>query len=150
ANPRTCLRTIEIFGDPLQGRHHVAAGVMRSRAEMLGEREAAAKSSYGMPLRGDRSLLSRGRILAFFPDINLYHGLECGECGGYIDEYNNPPQDTWLGYFQWNSGLDGYWGGCLLAWVPLVFVEPVEMAISVSPEGCITWFDQCSHALSRM
>jgi hypothetical protein len=142
-NPATCLRTIDTGSDPFLGRSQRVEWVAQRRQHRLGESGCAAAAAT------TPADLQQGRLLAFLPDCNLYHGLESGECGGYIDTDNNPPGDTWLVYLPEIDGVHRGRGGCLLSWVPPMFVEPVHLAITVNPEQCLCWFDQTNSRLSR-
>jgi hypothetical protein len=91
----------------------------------------------------DRTLLSRGRILAFAPDGTLQDGAANVATNGFLDDDNIPPWDTWIWYvtndpvsnLEWWRGCDSY----LLSWVPDSLIEVVASGIRVNPEKCVRW-----------
>ncbi len=123
-------------------RKELVESVVRDRAYRLSHSHGAATPEDSNRSVVDGALVTpgRGRLLVFFPDVNLYHGLESDESRGYISVNNNPPQDTWLAYYDELPGQREF-GSCLLSWVPRVFVASVDAAINVSPERCIEWLE---------
>lgn len=79
--------------------------------------------------------LDAGRILKVVPSQTLSHGLSVDETGGFLDEDEVPPVDTWI-------LTDGR--GSLLAWVPDNLISAVDIAISVNAEACIQWAGDAS------
>lgn len=149
--PAECLRTLDYCRDPFVDRHLLVHWLARARAGSIGEEDGGDKASLSTPSSGasERGVELGGRILAFFPDVNLYHGLEAAESGGYLDENNNPPHDTWLAYADGLDEATGFDGGCLLSWVPRAFVAAVQAAIRVNPEGCLVWLADIDCPLTR-
>ena len=78
-------------------------------------------------------LYMRGKILVYFPDENLCHGLEESETEGFVTVDNVPPWDTWIAYIYTKEE------NFLLSWVPDEFVNLVNSGIEVSPEECFNW-----------
>jgi hypothetical protein len=42
-----------------------------------------------------------------------------------------------------------HWESSLIAWVPPVFVPLVQAGISVIPEACVLWLEDCPSSLRR-
>ena len=83
--------------------------------------------------------LHNGRLLCFFPDANLTDGAAEPETDGFFDIYNNPPWDTWVGYFIDNDDRQTYDRCYVLCYVPSQLISIVERGIIVNPEECIRW-----------
>lgn len=78
--------------------------------------------------------LGDGRLLAYFPDLNLFDGAAEDETRGFFDVENVPPWDTWTGLFHDDDGV-GDLSVYLVSWVPLVFLETVQRGIDVTPRS---------------
>lgn len=84
-----------------------------------------------------------GRLLAFDPDGSTNDGALYDFTQGFIDGYNLPSWDTWIGYvtndpvsnFDWWQGCDSY----LLSWVPDSLVAGVDNGISMNSDQCVRW-----------
>jgi hypothetical protein len=81
--------------------------------------------------------LAGGRLLIYFPDLDLCCGAAEAESQGFFDVWNCPPRDTWVACIQETSGPDPY----LLAWVPPALIPLADRGIQVNPEQCILWLD---------
>jgi hypothetical protein len=88
-----------------------------------------------------------GRLLVYFPDADLADCAAMSESGGFFDQNNVPPWDTWISFFDDKSpkgrGYDRY----LLAYVPHELIGPAARGIHVNPEQCIVWLDDADVAL---
>ncbi|MDQ3713836.1 MAG: hypothetical protein M3388_16675 [Acidobacteriota bacterium] len=82
--------------------------------------------------------LCGGRLLAYFPDVNLFCGASEDETNGFFDVDNVPAWDTWVAYFEEGRSNDCY-ASYLISWIPPQFVELVSKGIYVNPEECIVW-----------
>jgi hypothetical protein len=92
-----------------------------------------------------------GRLLVYFPDLNLSDGAAEQASGGFFDADNAPPWDTWLSFVDdgEGSGLDTRF--YLIAWVPAAFVELAQAGIDVNPEQCIEWlYDTSTRAKAEL
>ena len=81
----------------------------------------------------NKNTFFRGKLLVYFPDENLDHGLEEYETEGFVTTSNVPPWDTWIAYMYGNK--ENY----LVSWVPDEMVNLVKDGIAVSPEECFNW-----------
>lgn len=98
------------------------SSVIWQRREVLG-------GKIGLP----EYVFLRGKLLVYFPDENLDHGLEEYETEGFVTASNVPPWDTWVAY------LYGETENYLVSWVPNEMVDLVNSGIEVSPEECFNW-----------
>ena len=80
--------------------------------------------------------LIHGRLMVFFPTMNLRDGYAELLSEGFFDGDNTPPWDTWIGYFD-DRPERAY--GYLLAYVPEPFLELANAGIEGNPEECIVW-----------
>lgn len=78
-----------------------------------------------------------GRILWYEPDLTLFEGLPAGETSGYIDQYECPPWESWIGWIEGQGDRP-----FLLAWVHPHLIASVTRGISVSVTSCIGWLDE--------
>lgn len=83
----------------------------------------------------------RGKLLVYFPDETLDHGLEEYETEGFVTASNVPPWDTWVAYLY--AEKENY----LVSWVPNEMVELVSSGIEVSPEECFNWLGKRANEL---
>ena len=82
----------------------------------------------------------KGKILVYEPASNLFDGLGQSESAGYLDFYDCPPWDTWIGLItQKNTEF-------LLCWVPAKAVSLVNDGIDVICSDCISWLDDSSES----
>jgi hypothetical protein len=87
-----------------------------------------------------RSDLLQGRLLVYFPDLDLSDGAAEAESRGFLDVYNSPPWATWIAHRsddREDTTTDSY----LISWVPPCFVDGVSAGIRVNPEECILWLE---------
>jgi hypothetical protein len=101
---------------------------------------AVALGRRGTPVGGTsfRSLAG-GRLLVYFPDLDLACGAAEAESRGYFDVHNAPAWDTWVAAIQDDEG--GHECPYLVSWVPAEIVPLAEGGIRVNPEQCILWLE---------
>jgi hypothetical protein len=138
--PRTSLRTFNPVQSALSSQHHQVYSVSLQRARRLwvsGKRDHS--SIVG---------LCGGRLLAYFPDDNLFDGMAEQVSTGFFDVNNIPPYDTWVWMvrnvraFEYADGAKGeIEANYLIAWVPPDFIPISTAGIDANPEGCILWLD---------
>jgi hypothetical protein len=83
--------------------------------------------------------LEGGRLLVYFPDLDLADGAAEVESGGYFDVNNAPPWDTWIAMVL-DAG-DNAKSPYLVSWVPQEFLGAAQRGIDVNPEQCILWIE---------
>ena len=81
-----------------------------------------------------------GRLLAYYPDLNLCDGAAEVESSGYLDVENCPPWGSWVALLV-DPRADDDHRRVLVSWVPAVFVPLVTAGIEVNPEECIVWLE---------
>jgi hypothetical protein len=123
--PRSCLR-----GEPFGGRSTYPLD--RSLVvDAVHWRSAKARSLQPCPS-------ADGRLLGYYPDLNLCDGAAEAESSGYLDVENCPPWESWVALLVDPSADDDH-RRLLVSWVPAVFVPLVSAGIEVNPEECIVW-----------
>lgn len=142
-DPANTLRTFQPRPGLLKSRESQVGDIAWQRSERL--------SAMEMDLEPAADLLG-GRLLAFDPEASLFDGMANIETGGFFDNDNVPPFDTWVTYVYdeayWRPIVPGETRGWdafqtyLVAWIPPVFVESVGYGIEVNPEECILWLDE--------
>lgn len=95
-----------------------------------------------MPPSGD---LHGGRLLIYFPDLELADGAAELESRGFLDVNNAPPWDTWVAFIQHGQSNWSH----LISWVPREFVPLADAGIRVNPEECILWLDEAEVDLKK-
>jgi hypothetical protein len=100
------------------------------------------------------TLSARGRILCFYPEYSLNDAMVAHECqvqidaihsgsnGEYIDDFDNPPWDTWL-YCEKNENVIA-----LYSWVHPELVGFVSRAIATDAYGCLVWAEKLEKQLN--
>jgi hypothetical protein len=84
--------------------------------------------------------LEGGRLLVYFPDLDLACGAAEAESAGYFDLDNAPAWDTWVAMLQ-DDAETRRDTPYLVAWVPAELVALADRGIHVNPEECIQWLD---------
>jgi hypothetical protein len=140
SQPRTSLRTCKTAQADLTSQRHQVSIVCLERSRRLsssGKRDLSPVAD----LRG-------GRLLAYFPDDNLFCGTAEAESQGFFDVDNIPPYDTWVWMvrniraFAYADGARGEMDvNYLVAWIPPDFVQLASAGVAVNPEACILWLD---------
>ena len=131
SNPKDCLRTLELRPRILEEDRFSAV-----------ETVAIERQRYGDVKFRDAELpkdLGGGRLLVYFPDVNLFCGAAEDETNGFFDVDNVPAWDTWVAYFAVGNHHSS--GSYLISWIPPQFVELVSRGIYVNPEECIVWLE---------
>ncbi|MDI1476872.1 hypothetical protein [Polyangium sp. y55x31] len=89
-----------------------------------------------------------GRLLVYFPDLNLADGAAEVASNGFFDVNNAPPYGSWVAYFEDNDA-EASSRSILLSWVPDAFVPLADEGVQVNPEGCIVWLDELASPLRQ-
>jgi hypothetical protein len=140
SQPRTSLRTCKVALDDLTSQSHQVFRVCLERSRRLW---ASGKQNLS-PVAD----LCGGRLLAYFPDDNLFDGAAEAESQGFFDVNNIPPYDTWVWMVR-NVRSSAYADGAcgemdanyLVAWVPPDLIQLANAGVAVNPEACILWLD---------
>ena len=146
ANAKGSLRTFEPKYCHLTSRELQVSDVCSQRLDRL--------RSLGEYPSGLEKSLGGGRLLAYFPDDNLAHGLAEAESDGFFDGENIPPYDTWLWFDRYarsrefsakpggfSDGTNGEEMSYLVSWVPPGFMKLAERGVDADPMPCIAWLD---------
>jgi hypothetical protein len=105
---------------------------------------------YGnIPIPKGEPELAYGRLLVYFPDMNLSDGAAEVESEGFFDVFNVPPFDTWVTFFE-DKTLESAYQKQLLCYVPAHAVQLAEAGVQVNPEECILWLDQAPCAAKEL
>lgn len=140
ARPRECLRTEQLRPSFLEPTRLAAVdNVRRSRSSAL----KCGRVSNDLQVA---AATADGRLIAYFPDLDLSCGIAEAETQGYFDIYNTPPWDTWVAILH-TPNIRYHPGTTLIAWVPSTFVSLVDAGIDLIPESCVMWLDDCTVAL---
>ncbi len=95
-----------------------------------------------------------GKILCFYPEYSLNDAMVADECqmqidsiysgsyGKYIDDFDNPPWDTWI-HCELNKGTIA-----LYSWVHPELVGLVSNAIATDAYGCLVWAEEFESRLN--
>lgn len=135
--PNLCFRSLKIKPYAFYwSRFQFVRDVQRIRNAILSQRGV-------LPSYDSISLPDEGCMLVYFPENNLADGAARVCSNGYFDDDNIPPWDTWIAYFEEPVRENGWMGDTqyLIAWVPKIFVETVDIGIWANPEKCIQWLD---------
>jgi hypothetical protein len=95
-----------------------------------------------------KPLIATGRLLVWERDTTIDDGAGQAETGGYLDESDMPPWDTWVTYVGRRD--QGAVAGCLVSWVPEPFVEAVGRAIEVNAYGALYWLRESKLRLAQI
>jgi ribosomal-protein-alanine N-acetyltransferase len=133
--PLTCFRSMEIAPEWLSGRRgDVVRSTTHRRSMRLRELGIHATVPY------------HGRLLAYFPEWNLSHGLEEEASEGFVTFRNEPPWDTWV---DWVAHEGDGCTGFLVSWVPPDFEPVVQAGIDSCPDDSIQWLDTLEVPVAR-
>jgi hypothetical protein len=91
--------------------------------------------------------LAMGRLLASFPLISLSHGLSVPETGGFINDDEVPPWDSWVYPVPLPNPERHPCMGFLISWVPANLISAVEEAIAINAEESLQWVSDVKHPL---
>ncbi|MGE0551120.1 MAG: hypothetical protein AB7R00_28930 [Kofleriaceae bacterium] len=93
-------------------------------------------------LPADLAQLEVGRLLVYFPDVNLCCGAAEQESDGFFDVENTPPWDTWVALgVDHNVTKSSPYRVYLVSWVPPELIELADAGIRANPEGCLRWLE---------
>jgi hypothetical protein len=94
--------------------------------------------------------LHGGRLLAYFPDLEVADGAAEVETNGFFDINDTPPWDTWVGLFS-DPELTGEGPRAvyLVSWVPADLVGLVQKGLDVSVTDCIAWLENTATGLAQ-
>lgn len=135
SNPHDCLRTPELRpGIFERDRFSAVDTVVLNRALYGGNEIRYAK----IP-----PYLGGGKLLVYFPEINLACGAAEDESHGFFDVQNVPAWDTWIAYVEEETNQSCY-GSYLIAWIPPEFIELSSGGINCNPEECLVWLSETS------
>jgi hypothetical protein len=143
--PATCLRTPGLQPRVMvdTNRFQMMDRLLRERGHALRCGPAPSTSSHPAgPLQG-------GRLLVYFPEDNTCDGGAALATGGYFDDDNVPPWDTWVGMFREDPESDLQTEEYLIAWVPPVFLDTVARGIEANPERCLQWLEDSTTLMAR-
>jgi hypothetical protein len=138
--PDTSLRTCRQTPGDLSSQDHQVFLVALERSQRL--------SSSGKRNLPPVTNLCGGRLLAYFPNDNLFDGFAEVQSKGFFDVNNIPPHDTWVWMVR-NSRIHhladgGSWEGeanYLVAWVPPDFIQLADIGVDANPEACVVWLE---------
>ena len=99
--------------------------LVRKRRELLQSEQQVRKSWTSL------------RLLQFYPDEALWDGTSQEVTGGFIDDIDSPPCDTWV-HFSENA---------LFSVVPDALESAMEVAFAYDPYVCMGWFGFRTHPL---
>ena len=142
-HPESCLRTPELRPRLLEENRFCTVDTGVNRREAWG----------GVEIRDAKipDALGGGRLLIYFPEIDLACGAAEQETAGFFDVNNVPPWDTWVTYWEdEEQNVDSFDSEYLIAWVPPEFVQSANDGINVNPEECIKWLSDTSVELARV
>jgi hypothetical protein len=81
-------------------------------------------------------ILETGRLLVWERDSTIDDGVGEAVTGGYLDESDMPPWDTWIAYVD---GAERAPARYLVSWVPGPFVTAVAEAVSANAYAALYW-----------
>ncbi|MBI3651431.1 MAG: hypothetical protein HY231_10465 [Acidobacteria bacterium] len=79
--------------------------------------------------------LKGGKLLAYFPDENVWDGASEVASFEFLDGRDAPAWDTWVGLFK-NPSRD-----FILSYIPQSFIKFVQAGIDVNCMDCIQWLE---------
>ena len=107
-------------------------------------RRRALKSLGAYKTSIESRVVSPGRLLAYFPEDELFDGCAEHYSEGFYDVNNAPPCDTWVVIAETPPPKSE---GFLISWVPDLFLDLAQTGIDVNPEECICWLDDYEHPI---
>lgn len=140
-NPKTSLRSAELRPHLLEENRASAVDTVIHARQLYGGldiRKATIPRDFG-----------GGRLLIYFPNVDLACGAAEQETAGFFDVNNVPPWDTWVAYLQDEYNTGSFDTEYLIAWVPSEFVSIANAGIEVNPEQCIMWLSDTSVELAK-
>jgi hypothetical protein len=143
---RECLRSDRLRPRSLQKGYFEAmqhVGVYRG----LWARHPQTPRRDRLGLRAERD---SGKLLVYFPDLELSDGAAEKESEGFFDVFNCPPWDTWVAFVNDAQPISRDHREYLVAWVPNTLVLTAARGITVNPEGSLLWLEQSRVAMARL
>jgi hypothetical protein len=92
--------------------------------------------------------LEKGKILVYEPENTLLEGACMNSSGGFFDDFDCPPIDTWFDFVYKDSIT--FDTDVLLAWVPEQYLEYAERGIEVSSTECVYWLEKSKSPFATM
>lgn len=120
-----------------QGYDDIVCDIGFSRQRYLGYNK--------IPIPKGKPNLAGGRLLVYYPDLQLSDGAAEVATDGFFDVFNLPPFDTWLTFIE-DSALQHMHQKQLLCYIPASAVHLADLGISVNPEECILWLEDTNGA----
>jgi hypothetical protein len=97
----------------------------------------------------DTGRRAAGRLLVYFPELDLTDGAAEAVSQEFFDAYNAPPWGTWVAYFK-DLDRNDCCSSYLLAWVPEALAGVATAGIDANPEQCITWLEDAGVGVLRV
>lgn len=141
-NPQTTFRSLELAYHDLWAhtRREMIRTVVDRRSELIAH-----------PTSPDRpkpaTSLNDGRLLAYYPDVNMFDGLSASECENFVNVCCVAAWDTWVDFFEAPPDKKGE--SMLVSWVPAEFHKMLDSAVEVDCVESIRWVDTLDHDLAR-
>jgi len=99
--------------------------------------DALKKRQVEVLLLGNAHLL--GQVLEFDIDLTTHDGAPCAESGGFVDESDILPIDTWFYLTKTH----------LYCWIPNLFIEQMQRAIDVEIFDSYRWVKDSNPSLQN-
>lgn len=152
-NLGACHRSAELFPAPVENSEDSNVTYLEfARVQALLNQVVRKRNE--LIANNIKLLAPGGRVLCFYPEYSLNDAMVAHECqvqidkihsdtnGEYIDDFDNPPWDTWL-YCELNNGVIA-----LYSWVHPELVEFVSNAIAADAYGCLVWAEELERQLN--
>ena len=117
-------------------------------------RDVAHSRSYdpvaraAVPVSATEDLLG-GKLLVYFPDMELADGAAEAETMGFFDVNDAPPWDTWVALFSDLEPIgEADRAVYLVSWVPATLTSLVQRGLDVSMTECIAWLERTNTGLA--
>lgn len=132
------LRSLDLINPLSKSRFHTVYDCNSTRKSVLQHHKLN-------PIEIPYDLILSGRLLVYYPEMNLADGAAYVATDGFLDNNNMPPWDSWLDYFEEPYDESQHLGGThnyLISWVPAPLIDKVTKGIEWNPEKCIEWLDE--------
>ena len=134
------LATDSVFQEcvSISEQEHYVKNAILSRRSLI--------KSEAIPLHAPDMIVEKGRLLFSYPNQMKSGGLLNYSTGGFFDENDLPPVDTWvcfgkyarrsvMDHFSWHTDL-------LISWVPKCYVKQVDIVIKPGMDHEVSWGSQ--------
>jgi hypothetical protein len=138
SRPAACLRGEYTQPRRLEADYFAAVGTAVS-----------ARTQGGVRVEPAPELAGQGRLMVYFPDLDLCDGAAEVMTDGWFDVFNCPPWDTWVGFYRDDRPAGDSTASYLVAWVPPAFIDVAGRGMDANPEQCIAWLDETDCGLRR-